>query len=69
MAALGFLGLPNEVIQNFIFKYLEDVDIYKLGQTGNYRLKEMCEHYVQIGKYTYTKKSLPGMVHRKFERR
>ena len=56
MAALGFLVLPNEVIQNFIFTYLEDIDIYKLGQTGNYRLKELCEHNVKIGKYTYTKR-------------
>ena len=50
MGGTSFLDLPNEIIQDFIFKYLDDVDIYRLGTTGSTRLKEICENFVQIGK-------------------
>ena len=53
MAARGILALPNEIIQDFIFEYLADVDIYNLGLAGNKRVKEICEHYVKIGRCTY----------------
>ena len=50
MGGISFLDLPNEIIQVYIFKYLEDVDIYTLGKTDSTRLKEICENTVQIGK-------------------
>ena len=54
MEAGGILALPIEIIQDFIFEYLADIDIYNLGQAGNKRIKEICEHYIKIGRCTYT---------------
>ena len=51
MANTNIIDLPTEIIQSFIFKYLADVDVYNLGRTGNSRLKEISEDYVQIGKF------------------
>ena len=50
MAHTSILDLPTEIIQSFIFKYLADIDVYRLGRSGNTRLKEISEDYVQIGK-------------------
>ena len=33
-----------------IFKYLSDLDIYNLGQVGNFRLHEIAKGYVELGK-------------------
>ena len=45
------LDLPTEIIQDYLFKYLEDTDIYNLSQLGSRRLKEISEGFVQLGKY------------------
>ena len=50
MAMSTFLDLPTEIIQKYVFKYLADIDIYNLGNTGNIRLKQISEDYVQLGK-------------------
>ena len=43
--------LPTEIIQDYLFKYLEDTDIYRLGQTGSQRLLELSESFIQLGMY------------------
>ena len=45
--------LPAEIIQDYLFKYLHDTDIYNLSQTGSLRLKEVSENFIQLGKYPY----------------
>ena len=47
----GILDLPNEIFLTNIFKHLNDIDVYYLGETGNHRLKEISEAYVQLGKF------------------
>ena len=47
----SILDLPNEIFLTEIFKHLDDIDIYHLGETGNQRLKEISEAYVQLGKF------------------
>ena len=42
--------LPTEIIQDYLFKYLHDTDIYNLSQTGSMRLKEVSENFIQLGK-------------------
>ena len=43
--------LPTEIIQDYLFKYLHDTDIYNLSQTGSARLKDVSENFIQLGKY------------------
>ena len=43
--------LPTEIIQDYVFKYLGDTDIYHLSQTGSQRLKELSESFIQLGMY------------------
>ena len=43
--------LPTEILQDYLFKYLHDTDIYNLGQTGSLRLREISENFIQLGKY------------------
>lgn len=43
--------LPTEILQDYLFKYLHDTDIYNLSQTGSSRLKEVSENFIQLGKY------------------
>ena len=31
--------LPTEILEDYLFKYLHDTDIYNLSQTGSSRLK------------------------------
>ena len=40
--------IPTEVLQTFIFKYLDDIDIWSLGQAGDTRLKEIAEQYLDM---------------------
>ena len=51
MTATFFHDLPTEIIRHCLFIYLDDIDIHRLGKTGNKRLKEICDNYVEIGKY------------------
>ena len=46
-----FDDLPIEIIMHYLFPYLDDIDIFHLSKTGNSRLKELCDSYVNIGKY------------------
>ena len=39
--------LPPEILQKFIFKYLKHSDVYNLRDTGNMRMKEICEDYLR----------------------
>ena len=41
--------LPTEIVQDYIFKYLEDTDIYNLSQVGSHRLNEVSESFLQLG--------------------
>ena len=43
--------LPTEIIQDKLFQYLHDTDIYNLSQTGSLRLKEVSENFIQLGEY------------------
>ena len=45
--------LPAEIIQDYLFQYLDDTDIYNISQTGSLRLKEVSENFIQLGKYPY----------------
>merc|ERR1712141_650329 len=40
--------LPTEIIQDYLFKYLHDTDIYNLAQAGSHRLKEVSESFIQL---------------------
>ena len=51
MGELFFQDLPIEIIRHHLFPYLDDIDIIRLGKTGDTRLKELCESFVEIGKY------------------
>ena len=42
------LDLPMEIF-DLIFTFLDHMDIYRLGETGNERLKNISEIYAQIG--------------------
>ena len=46
-----FLDLPTEIIRKYIFKYLADIDVYNLRNTGSIRLRELSEEYVTLGNY------------------
>ena len=43
-----FLDLPMEIF-DLIFTFLDHMDIYRLGETGNERLKNISDIYAQIG--------------------
>ena len=43
MITKGIVDLPTEILQTFIFKYLDDIDIHNLGEAGSRRLKEIAE--------------------------
>ena len=45
--------LPAEILQDYLFQYLHDTDIYNLSQTGSLRLKEISENFIQLGEYPY----------------
>ena len=49
MSCTGLSILPTEILRDFIFKYLSDVDVYRLGNCGDQRLKEICENFTQVG--------------------
>ena len=40
--------IPTEVLQTFIFKYLDDIDVWSLGQAGDTRLREITEQYLDM---------------------
>ena len=44
------LDLPVEIFRNHLFRYLSNIDIYNIGQTGNTKLQEISEACVQLGK-------------------
>ena len=46
----SILDLPNEIIRDFLFKYLEVVEIFILGEAGNHRLKELSQEYLGYSK-------------------
>ena len=56
------LDLPMEIF-DFIFTFLDHMDIYRLGETGNERLKNISDIYAQIGMLqgpvSYTHLTLP----------
>ena len=41
--------MPTEILQDYVFKYLHDTDIYNLSQTGSLRLKEVSENFIHLG--------------------
>ena len=43
--------LPTEIFRHYLFPYLDDIDIFRLGNAGDTRLKEICDNFVEIGKY------------------
>ena len=43
--------LPAEIIQDYLFQYLDDTDIYNISQSGSLRLKEVSENFIQLGEY------------------
>ena len=46
----SILDLPNEIIRDILFKYLETVEIFILGEAGNQRLKELSQEYLGYSK-------------------
>ena len=44
--------LPTEILQTFIFKCLDDIDVWSLGQAGDTRLREITEQYLDMMKIT-----------------
>ena len=56
MSCIGLSILPTEILRDFIFKYLSDVDVYRLGNCGDQRLKEICENFTQVGRLWLQKK-------------
>ena len=51
MVEILLQDLPTEIIRQYLFPYLDDIDIFRLGNTGDTRLKEICDNFVEIGKY------------------
>ena len=50
MAVKSITDLPNEIIRDIIFKHLDTVEIFILGEAGNQRLKELSQEYVGYSK-------------------
>ena len=50
MSDKSILELPNEIIRDFLFKYLETIEIFILGEAGNQRLKELSQEYLGYSK-------------------
>ena len=50
MAVKSIIDLPNEIIRDIIFKHLDTVEIFILGEAGNQRLKELAQEYVGYSK-------------------
>ena len=48
MSLTSIQHLPSEVITHYIFKYLDEVDIYNVGQTGSKFLMEASEQMVKL---------------------
>ena len=46
----SILDLPNEIIRDFLFKNLETIEIFILGEAGNQRLKELSQEYLGYSK-------------------
>ena len=44
------LDLPNEILRDVLFKHLEHIDVFSLGETGNTRLKYLAEDYLGYSK-------------------
>ena len=40
------LDLPNEIIRDVLFKHLEPIEIFILGEAGNQRLKALAQEYI-----------------------
>ena len=52
MNGKNILDMPIEIFKKSIFKYLHNIDIYNLGESGSKRLKEISEDIVgQLGKF------------------
>ena len=52
--ATGILDLPTELFYSWIFRYLDEADIYNLGEAGSQRLKQISEGSVKLGQYSKT---------------
>ena len=50
MSDKSILELPNEIIRDFLFKYLETIEIFILGEAGNQRLRELSQEYLGYSK-------------------
>ncbi len=50
MNTMSIAELPTEILQNCVFKYLADIDIYNLGKAGNSRLRKISEDVSELGK-------------------
>ena len=51
MNTVTIADLPTEILQNFVFKYLGDIDIYNLSRAGNTRLRKISEDFSELGKF------------------
>ena len=52
MDTTTILDLPTEIFITAIFKYLNNIDIYHLGESGSKRLKGISEYIVgNLGKF------------------
>ena len=45
MTVAYLLDLPTEIIRDYLFPHLDNVDLLRLWQTGNTRLKEIVKNY------------------------
>ena len=45
MAEKTLLDLPNEVLRDSLFQFLDPMDIFSLRETGNKRLNDLAADY------------------------
>ena len=44
------MDVPPEILQTYVFRYLNPIDIRNLGHIGSTRLKEISADYLKPGK-------------------
>ena len=45
----SILSLPTEIILEYIFPHLSDIDVYSLGEACDHRIKQLAAHQVPLG--------------------
>ena len=51
MNTTNIVDLPTEIFTKCIFKYLRNIEIYTLGESGSKRLKAISADIVGLGKF------------------